>query len=496
MLRVLATAKRVDHATNQLRRSLMARVRKLPITAVIAVVAMALTGIVVAAWPASASQRSAAGCSAAAMSVTRVGKFAGIFRPAQTGRVHACTGAIPTDPHNPNGNPPLINHGGPMMSTPAVGDKVVLTPIFWAPTGYTFNATYKSLIDRYLADAAHDSEKSTNVFSTLFEYSGSNGKINYRFSLGTPIADTHAFPTGACTTDPGPIYSDNSSYSICLDDAQVQAETNRVVTAGNLARGLGHMYIMMLPKGAESCFYATGDPNHPNNQCTLNHGPTATYCAYHSEFNANTVYANMPYPIYAQPTIPFTCGSEAKFPTNESPNGNTDADVEISPLSHEISEAVTDPDTSTGWYDASGNENGDECAYEYGATAGTAGKLYNQTLNGHHYLTQEEFSNHNFAIGKGGCLQHYVAYLKPAITAMSSHAGTSAGGQTITITGSNFAATTGVSFGTTAATSFALIDSTKLKVVTPAHAAGTVDVTVHNAVGSSALVTADKYTFS
>ncbi len=78
------------------------------------------------------------------------------------------------------------------------------------------------------------------------------------------------------------------------------------------------------------------------------------------------MYADLAYPIYNSPTG-FTCGSDARFPVVESPNSNPDADVEISPTSHEINEAITDPDTSTGWYDSSGFENGDECAYIYGA---------------------------------------------------------------------------------------------------------------------------------
>jgi hypothetical protein len=77
----------------------------------------------------------------------------------------------------------------------------------------------------------------------------------------------------------------------------------------------------------------------------------------------------------------------------------------VSPTSHEIMEAITDPDTSTGWYDSSGFENGDECAYVFGPTQGTAGSFYNQVINGGHYLTQEEFSNRDFAATGGGCLQ-------------------------------------------------------------------------------------------
>jgi hypothetical protein len=116
------------------------------------------------------------------------------------------------------------------------------------------------------------------------------------------------------------------------------------------------------------------------------------------------VYANMPFPIYQSP-VGFTCGSDARFPAIETPNGNADADTEISPTSHEIMEAITDPDTATGWYDSSGFENGDECAYVFGVTQGTAGTLYNQVINRHHYLTQEEFSNKDFAVTGGGCLQ-------------------------------------------------------------------------------------------
>ncbi len=36
---------------------------------------------------------------------------------------------------------------------------------------------------------------------------------------------------------------------------------------------------------------------------------------------------------------------------------------------------------------------------------GTAGRLYNQVINGLHFITQEEFSNRDFAITGGGCVQ-------------------------------------------------------------------------------------------
>ena len=116
------------------------------------------------------------------------------------------------------------------------------------------------------------------------------------------------------------------------------------------------------------------------------------------------VYANMPFPVYLSKTG-FTCGTDINFPgVIESPNNQPDADTEISPTSHEINEARTDPDTNSGYYDLQGNENGDECAYRFGTTSGTPGAFFNQVINGHHYLTQLEFSNKSFFQSGGGCL--------------------------------------------------------------------------------------------
>ena len=468
------------------------RASKLGHLAALTAAAVLILSGVVAALPASASPGAKSGCAGSlATGTTRFGHIGGVVR-AQRTSPSSCTGAVGGDPHNTGGTPPLIYHGGPMMSTTANADKLVVTPIFWAPSGFTFTGAYKTLLNTYLADSVADSDKSSNVFSTLFEYSGSNGFINYRFKKSAAIIDTTAYPTAGCTTNSGAVYSDNSGYTTCLDDAQIQAEINAQVSAHGLPRNLGNIYVIFLPKHVESCFLAGNNPR--NQACTLYPGTTGGYCAYHGEFGGNTVYANMPFPIYNSP-VGFTCGSEASLPTNESPNGNTDADVEISPLSHELAEAITDPDVNTGWYDSSGFENGDECAYEYGATSGSAGALFNQTINGHHYLTQEEFSNNNFNLGQGGCLQTYIPKAKPAVTKVSPNAGSTAGGQAITITGTTFGGVTAVKFGTTTA-SFTLVDPTHIKVTSPAHAAGTVDVKVTNVKGTSAVVAADKYTYS
>jgi hypothetical protein len=296
------------------------------------------------------------------------------------------------------------------MGTPSTGP-IVVTPIYWQPAHHAMDPKYTNIISGYLQDVAHDSGLHSNVFATMNEYSGSNGQISYNLHLAKPIVDKNPLPTtDACTVgaaDTTGIYKDGSGYDACVSDNNVQAETESVISAKHLPVDLGHIYVLYLPKHVESCFNP-GDSTNPagGQACTINHYPTAAYCAYHfiTQDATSAVYANMPFPIYQSP-IGFTCGSNsnANFGTIESPNHAPDADVEISPTSHEIMESITDPDTVGGYYDANGLENGDECAYVYGPTAGNLGALWNQTINHHHYLTQEEFSNSDFNRTGRGC---------------------------------------------------------------------------------------------
>ena len=310
------------------------------------------------------------------------------------------------------GAPPLLWHGGPVMGTARTGP-VVVTPIYWNPTGHPMTSSYKSILTTYLRDVAADSGAHTNVFSTLNEYWGSNGTISYQVRLGTPVNDTRPLPADGCilkSKDRSGVYADGTGYDACLDDAQVIAETDAIVSARGLPVDLAHIYVLFLPKHVESCFYggSSATSRNGNQLCTINHEKSAGYCAYHSNAANGMVYANMPFPITHSPlqTVLYTCGSDGRSGLGgvQTPNGDPDADTEVSPTSHEIMEAITDP-FGTGWWDQLGYENGDECAYVYGTPQGPAGQFYNQVINGHHYLTQEEFSNQDFFDTGLGCLQ-------------------------------------------------------------------------------------------
>ncbi len=62
-------------------------------------------------------------------------------------------------------------------------------------------------------------------------------------------------------------------------------------------------------------------------------------------------------------------------------------------ISHELEEAVTDPDLNA-WYDTRGQENADKCAWTFGSqsTAGN-GASYNMTFGGRNWLIQQNWVN-------------------------------------------------------------------------------------------------------
>ena len=404
-----------------MRRSLSRRGLRVALV-LVAAGAASLTLVGTGAFAQSVSPSS--GCVTTVKLPSRVGHKAGIVRAVPASK--SCKAANPAmvvgNASNnkagvdANGTPPLIWHGGAMMGTSLTGPLVV-TPVFWNPAGFPMDPSYKQLITQYLSDVAQASGSTNNVFSVATQYQGTDGQIRYDIKLGTPINDTNPLPASGCTVagnDTRGIYADGTGYSACLDDAQVNGEVQAVTKADGLPRNLSHIYVLYLPKHVESCFNPGSSSSTAGGQaCTINYQKTAAYCAYHSAvFNGfsftgtpfEMVYGNMPFPVYLSKTG-FTCGTDVNFPgVIESPNNNPDADTEISPSSHEINEAWTDPDTASGWYDLFFNENGDECAYRFGTTSGTPGALYNQTINGHHYLTQLEFSNQSFFQSGGGCL--------------------------------------------------------------------------------------------
>ena len=85
--------------------------------------------------------------------------------------------------------------------------------------------------------------------------------------------------------------------------------------------------------------------------------------------------------------------------------------------------------------------------------------------------------------------------LLPSIAKLSPKKGTTAGDTTVVIKGAHFEEVTEVKFGSTEAKSFVVNSPTSITAVSPAHAAGVVEVTVTTAYGSSEPSAKDQFTF-
>src|SRR5262249_4743767 len=85
--------------------------------------------------------------------------------------------------------------------------------------------------------------------------------------------------------------------------------------------------------------------------------------------------------------------------------------------------------------------------------------------------------------------------LVPQVTSLVTTSGTTAGGTPVTIQGVNFTNITGVFFGSVAATSYTVNSAPSISAVSPAEAAGIVDVTVSNTAGTSMTSSNDRFTF-
>lgn len=96
----------------------------------------------------------------------------------------------------------------------------------------------------------------------------------------------------------------------------------------------------------------------------------------------------------------------------------------------------------------------------------------------------------------GGSAQYPYTFVVPIISGISPNSGTTAGGTSVVITGTNLTGASAVKFGGSNAASYTVNSSTQITAVSPAKSAGTVDITVTTPNGTSATTPADQFTFS
>ncbi len=95
-----------------------------------------------------------------------------------------------------------------------------------------------------------------------------------------------------------------------------------------------------------------------------------------------------------------------------------------------------------------------------------------------------------------GILLEYITPTPPTLTALSTNAGPTTGGSTITITGTSFISSdTMVFFGSVPGTNVVILSDDTLTVTVPPGAQGIVDVTVSTPFGVTPIVSAGDYTY-
>jgi hypothetical protein len=293
-----------------------------------------------------------------------------------------------------------INYwGGPVVPAEHV------VSIYWA----------KSTIFSGGPTAGTSSTSSTDG-SLVGTYLNSLGGSNY-YNINTTYTDTvgggHTVANSLNYTgfwaDNGPTAPASGSSP---SDAAIQAEIVNYFTTTKTAPDPATVYAVFSASGVN-----------------LGGGAYTSYCAYHGYFayNGSTVlYAAMPYDYNPSCNL-----------LNGSPNNDPGGDAEVNVLSHELEEANTDPQLNA-WYDTTGAENGDKCAWNFGteflSTKNGSGYA-NITVGGRDYLVQQNWLNAN----GGGCYQGYTSPAPSKLTTVkltpASASVTTGGQQQFTATG-------------------------------------------------------------
>jgi hypothetical protein len=293
---------------------------------------------------------------------------------------------------------PVTYHGGPVMS-----GGVTVHTVFWAPPGFAFQGspgpgipTYEGLIQQFFTDVAADRGASgtctvseCNAFTIERQYA--EGTIVGQVTPGAYAINYNAATDSVNATDPYPGKASQCASpvgaAVCITDDQLTSEVDHVVQSTGGARGLHNLWFVFLPPGVDECI-GPGD-------CGTN-----TFAGYHAVANV----AGHGVTIYAVAIDPII---EGLVPSGADPEGYPDAELTLVTAAHEVNEAITDPE-GNGWMDPNGLEVGDKC--ESGPQIGTPlgfamdGSPYNQVINGHRYLLQEEWANADSA-GSADCVQ-------------------------------------------------------------------------------------------
>lgn len=183
------------------------------------------------------------------------------------------------------------------------------------------------------------------------------------------VSGAVGFPAPNDVIDPG-------SQGTALTDAAVQTIVSSALASGRLPTDPNGVYFVLTSK-----------------EITETSGFCTQYCAWHTYGTINN--ANIKFGFVGNPLrCPSACSAQTV-----TPNRNEGADAMANLIAHELAESATDPNLNA-WFDRSGLENADKCAWTFGATKTTQnGSQYNVMFGARQWLLQQNWINR----GRGFC---------------------------------------------------------------------------------------------
>ncbi len=230
-------------------------------------------------------------------------------------------------------NPNMTYHGGKIMPTANV------TAIFWGKSWGTYSGDKITGMDLW-----YTGHSNSNYAKTVDEYTGSNGQVGPTNSYGGHIID-------------GTTASGGNNTSTIL------AEVCKVITS---------------PDPGGNGYYAVYSDVKRGN---------AGYCAWHSAGSCGGKAVQF--------AFFFNLDGDAGCDPKDTTTGHSQGLAAIANVSsHELSEARSDPANPGAWYDSSGAENGDKCAWTFHVPSVTF-------PDGNKWKLQGEWSNAAYTAGTG-----------------------------------------------------------------------------------------------
>lgn len=210
---------------------------------------------------------------------------------------------------------------------------------------------------------------SNNTASTIMTNLAQNIGGSPYFNINTTYYDSNHNRISSAVSFGGSI-TDNYSYGTVLNDGGVAGIVQEALAKNLLPTDENGVYFVL----------ASSDVNETSGFCSH-------YCGWH--INGALNGHDIKYSFVGSPArCPNLCQAQAI-----SPNNNAAADGMASIIAHELGETITDPDLNA-WYDRAGNENGDKCAWTFGAVYNTLnGSVANMNLGGMDYLIQRNWVN-------------------------------------------------------------------------------------------------------